>query len=64
MFEGCTLKYNQFVNGVNDSVTVTYPADSNGVSKTLCVPMDENNSNYAAILEWAKEDGNEIAAAD
>ena len=63
MFEGCTLKYNQFVNGVNDSVTVTYPADSNGVSKTLCVPMDENNSDYAAILEWVAE-GNTIEAAD
>jgi len=64
MFEGCTLKYNQFLNGVNDSVTVTYPADSNGMSKTLCVPMDTANTDYAAILEWAKEDGNTIQEAD
>ena len=28
------------------------------------VPFDPANRHYAAILEWAKEDGNEIAAAD
>ena len=28
------------------------------------VPLDENNADYIAILEWAKENGNEIAAAD
>ena len=31
---------------------------------TMFVPISENNRHYAAILEWAKEDGNEIAAAD
>jgi len=30
----------------------------------MSVPMDPNNRHYAAILEWAEEDGNEIAAAD
>lgn len=35
---------------------------SNGV--TMHVPLDPNNRDYAAILEWAKENGNEIAAAD
>jgi len=30
----------------------------------MFVPMSEGNRHYAAILEWAKEDGNEIAAAD
>ena len=30
----------------------------------LPVPLDPNNRHYAAILEWAKEDGNEIQAAD
>jgi len=30
----------------------------------LWIPMSESNRHYAAILEWAKEDGNEIAAAD
>ena len=28
------------------------------------VPLDENNADYIAILEWAKDDGNEIAEAD
>ena len=28
------------------------------------VPLDPANSHYAAILEWAKEDGNEIQAAE
>jgi len=28
------------------------------------VPLNPNNRHYAAILEWAEEDGNEIAAAD
>ena len=30
----------------------------------MFVPMSEGNRHYAAILEWAKEDGNEIKAAD
>jgi len=28
------------------------------------VPLDPANRHYAAILEWAKEDGNEIQAAE
>tara|TARA_R100000697_G_C5401662_1_gene185436 strand:+ start:648 stop:821 length:174 start_codon:yes stop_codon:yes gene_type:complete len=28
------------------------------------VPLDPANRHYQAILEWAKEDGNEIAEAD
>ena len=28
------------------------------------VPLDPANRHYAAILEWVKEDGNEIAEAD
>ena len=30
----------------------------------VSVPLSPNNRHYAAILEWAKEDSNEIAAAD
>ena len=30
----------------------------------MSVPIDSGNRHYAAILEWAKEDGNEIQAAD
>jgi hypothetical protein len=28
------------------------------------VPLDPDNTDYAAILEWAEEDGNEIQAAE
>jgi hypothetical protein len=31
---------------------------------TIHVPLDLDNRHYAAILEWAKEDGNEIQAAE
>jgi hypothetical protein len=30
----------------------------------MTVPVDEANRHYAAILEWAEEDGNEIQAAE
>ena len=32
--------------------------------ETLGVPVDPANRHYAAILEWAKEDGNTIQEAD
>ena len=35
---------------------------SNGI--TMHVPLDSNNTDYQAILEWAEEDGNEIQAAE
>ena len=31
---------------------------------SVVVPLDTGNRHYAAILEWAKEDGNEIQAAE
>ena len=42
----------------NDGINATI----DGV--TLQVPLDPDNRHYAAIIEWAKEDSNEIAAAD
>jgi len=32
--------------------------------KTMCVPLDPANRHYAAILEWAKKDGNTIEEAE
>ena len=32
--------------------------------KGLSIPMNESNRHYVEILEWEKEDGNEIQAAD
>ena len=31
---------------------------------TISVPINEDNSDYQEILEWAKIDGNNIEAAD
>ena len=46
------------LSGERDSITVV----SNGI--TMSVPLDPDNTDYQAILEWAKEDGNEIQAAE
>jgi len=32
--------------------------------RNMSIPIDPENRHYAAILEWAKEDGNEIQAAE
>ena len=32
--------------------------------QVMFVPISEGNRHYAAILEWAKEDGNTIQEAD
>jgi len=31
---------------------------------TITVPIDEDNSDYRRLIEWAEEDGNEIKAAE
>ena len=46
------------VTGENSCINVV----SNG--KTISVPLDPANRHYAAILEWAEEDGNTIEEAD
>jgi len=52
-------KYNKdFLSGKNVSINCVM----NG--RHLSVPISENNTDYQAIIEWAKEDSNEIAAAD
>jgi hypothetical protein len=43
--------------------------DNTGVIATvdnlqIHVPLDPDNRHYTAILEWAKEDGNEIQEAE
>mgnify|MGYP003122680958 CR=1 FL=1 len=42
----------------NVSVTATIDGEE------LSIPLDPINRHYAAILEWAKEDGNTIQEAD
>ena len=42
---------------------ITYPANENGISKAMSVPLDENNTDYQNILQWVAE-GNTIQEAD
>jgi len=45
---------------INDDSIIKVVIDN----KSMYVPVDPDNRHYAAILEWAKEDGNEIQAAE
>ena len=47
--------------GRNVSVTLVLNDEDETI---FSVPLDPNNRHYAAILEWAEEDGNEIQAAE
>jgi len=52
----------QYQTGMIGSGNVNIKATINGV---VCyVPIDTNNTDYQAILEWAAKDGNTIAEAD
>lgn len=51
-----------FENEFNSGTNIAVKAVIDGTE--MMVPMDETNRHYAAILEWSKEDSNEIAAAD
>ena len=53
-----SAKYVKDEHGTNSSINATVD------DQQVAVPLDPNNRHYAAILEWAKEDGNEIAEAD
>ena len=63
MFKNCTVKYEQYISGTNDSVTVTYPPNDNGIVIKKSIPMNEENTYYQYILEWVAE-GNTIEEAD
>ena len=63
MFKDCTIKYNQ-QDGVNVSIQVIYPDNSNGSHREMSVPINSKNTDYQAILEWEKIDGNTIEEAD
>tara|TARA_Y100000592_G_scaffold97654_1_gene168856 strand:+ start:960 stop:1133 length:174 start_codon:yes stop_codon:yes gene_type:complete len=51
----------QYVKNLQDKVNhIKATIDGN----LTFVPLDPDNTDYQAILEWAKEDGNEIQAAE
>ena len=53
-----TAQYVQNDDGVNASIKATIDGQQ------FAIPIDPANRHYAAILEWAEEDGNEIQAAE
>ena len=52
----------QYQKNKDDNQNVAISAVIDG--QTWSVPLDTGNSHYAAILEWAEEDGNTIQEAD
>jgi 3-dehydroquinate synthase class II len=50
----------QYVADLGENISIKATIDGNEVF----VPMDTNNRHYAAIIEWASQDGNTIADAD
>ena len=52
----------RYMKGLITNSNVAVKATIDGV--TMSVPMDPANRHYAAILEWAEEDGNTIQEAD
>lgn len=53
-----SAQYKNSLEGVQDNIVATIDG------KTIQVPLDTANRHYQAILEWAKEDSNEIRAAE
>ena len=52
-----SAKYNSY-NEKNTSIQAVID------NQECSIPLNPDNRHYAAILEWAKEDGNEIQAAE
>ena len=59
-----TVKYYKDpVTNENLSIEIIYPKDSNNSIRKICVPLDQTNTEYQAILKWVAE-GNTIQEAD
>ncbi len=52
----------QYIVDLDGTTNISIQATIDGGS--VVVPLDTGNRHYAAILEWAEEDGNEIQAAE
>ena len=68
LYTAVKIKYEKnFQSGKDASVKVIFPttkdADGNDTWKFLSIPMDEDNTDYQAILKWI-EDGNTVEEAD
>jgi len=62
MFKDCTIKYNK-QDGVNVSIQIVYPNNSDGSHREMSVPINNDNTDYQEILKWVAE-GNTIQEAD
>ena len=51
----------KYIKGISETITGIETVIS---GKTWIVPIDEENLDYQAILEWEKIDGNTIEEAD
>jgi len=52
----------QYIVDLDGTTNISVQATIDG--KEMVVPLDPANRHYAALLEWAKEDGKEIQAAE
>ena len=52
-----SARYNSY-NGKNTSIQAIID------NQECSIPINTENRHYQAVLEWAEEDGNEIAEAD
>ena len=57
MFEGCTIKYGNDLNGVKKTVIIEYPAKEDGGRDVVAFPMNEGKRNYKMVLQWVEEGG-------
>ena len=57
-----TIKNAQYHTDLVSGDNISIKATING--QEMFVPLDPANTHYAAILEWAKIDGNTIEEAD
>ena len=61
-FIGKTVKYKNDSYGELSSIEII-SAPNNGSIEKICVPINEDNTDYQAILKWVA-DGNTIEEAD
>ena len=61
-FQIVKIKYNK-QDGVNVSIQVIYPDNSNGSHREMSVPIAEDNTDYQEIQQWVAA-GNTIQEAD
>ena len=52
----------KYIVDLDGTTNISVQATIDG--KEMVIPLDPDNRHYAALLDWAEEDGNEIQAAE